>query len=81
MDTLSFLETNLDPWFESEGSQSLVQSGYHRLSDFDNSRMSELAILGRRWGWYDINRPKRTISGYGWVSGHHFHASFVKFSG
>ena len=33
MDVLSLLLSNLGPWFNLKGSQPLVQSGYHRLSD------------------------------------------------
>jgi hypothetical protein len=57
-DALSLLETNLGPWFKPERSQPSVQSGYHGLSNFDNSGLLELATLGQRQGRCGVNRPK-----------------------
>jgi len=44
----------------------LIQSCHRELSDFDNSRLLELASLGKRRGRCDVNRPKKTISGSCW---------------
>jgi len=47
-DILSLMVPNLGPWLDPEGSPSLVQSGYYKLSDFDSWRLVGLATLGQR---------------------------------
>jgi hypothetical protein len=57
----------------------LVQNCHQELSDFDNSKLYELAFLGWYYHIYGVNQLEGAILGCSKMSGHHGGTCFVKF--